>query len=221
VEFSGLRDNTDITATCFGAYGSLAWEKWYVDAVAGYVGLKYDTERFVDLLSERLTGSFDGTEVTAYVEAGYNWDLAPNTHLQPLASLQYTYLNLDSYTESGGASALAFSDQTYNSIKGSLGARLNQTLVESARDFRADLQLRGRWVHEFGDDQSTVDATFVNSPAAVFTVEDEAISRDSAVLGAGLHTDLNRQMRVYLDYDIRLSSDESVNVFSAALQYRW
>jgi outer membrane autotransporter protein len=221
VQFSGLRDNADITATYFGAYGSLAWEKYYVDAVAGYVGLKYDTERFVDLLSERLTGSFDGTEVTAYVEAGYNWDLAPNLHLQPLVSLQYTYLSLDSYTESGGASALAFDDQTYNSIKASLGARLTQTLVETARDFRADLQLRGRWVHEFGDNQSTVDATFVNSPAAVFTVEDESISRDSAVLGAGLHTDLNRQMRVYLDYDIRLNSDESVNVFSAALQYRW
>ncbi len=76
-------------------------------------------------------------------------------------------------------------------------------------------------IHEFGDNHSTVDAAFADRPAAVFTVEDQAVSRESAVLGAGLYADLNKQTRVYLDYDTRLNSDESINVFSAALQYRW
>jgi T5SS/PEP-CTERM-associated repeat protein len=220
-DFGGSRDNTDIDAMNFGLYGSLAWEKWYIDAVGAYVGLTYDTERYVDLLSERLTGSFDGYELAGYVETGCNWDLAPDWRLQPLASVQLTYLSMDSYEESGGVSALAFDEQTYTSVKGSLGARLTKTLAQSAGDFRADLQLRGRWVHEFGDNHSTVDAAFVGSPTAVFTVEDKPIARESVLLGAGISADLNKQTRAYVDYDIRLNSDESVQVVSGALQFRW
>jgi hypothetical protein len=33
------------------------------------------------------------------------------------------------------------------------------------------------------------------------------MSRNSAVLGAGLSADLSRQLRAYVDYDTRLSSD--------------
>jgi len=221
VDFSGSRDNSDLAATYIGLYGSLAWDKWYVDVTAVYANLEYDTERFVDLPGERLTGQFDGSEIAAYVEVGLNCDLAPNLLLQPLASLQYVSLDLDPYTESGGASALGFDDQTYDSLKGALGARLTSRLIETARDCHIDGQLRGRWVHEFGDDRSNVDAHFATDPAAVFTVSDADLAPDSAVLGAGLSADLNRQTRVYVDYDTRLNRDESLYVISAAVQYRW
>jgi T5SS/PEP-CTERM-associated repeat protein len=221
VEFSGSRDNSDLEAAYVGLYGSLAWDEWYVDVAAVYASLQYNTERFVDLFGERLTGQFDGSEIAAYVEAGLNWELAPNTLFQPLISLQYASLDLDSYTESGGVSALSFDEQTYDSVRGSLGARLMSRLIRSAREFHIDGQLRGRWVHEFGDERSSVDAHFASDPAAVFTVSDEELSPDSAVLGAGLSAALDRHTRVYVDYDTRLNRDESLYVISAALQYRW
>jgi outer membrane autotransporter protein len=93
--------------------------------------------------------------------------------------------------------------------------------VESAGDFRADVQLRGRWVHEFGDTQADVDAAFASTPAIGFNVRDQEISRDSAVLGAGVSVDMSATARVYVDYDTRLNRDESIQVVSAALQYRW
>ncbi|NLH41725.1 MAG: autotransporter outer membrane beta-barrel domain-containing protein, partial [Planctomycetes bacterium] len=176
---------------------------------------------FVDLLNERLTGNFDGDEFAAYVEASRNFDLNPKLRLAPLASLQYTYLTLDSYTETGGASALTFDEQTQESIRGSLGARLTQRIAESTGDFYADLQVRGRWVHEFGDDRSSVESAFVSDPTVVFTVRDGKTSRDSAILGTGLSAQLNEHAKVYVDYDARLNSDETVQVISASLQYRW
>ena len=130
-------------------------------------------------------------------------------------------MNLDSYTETGGISALAFDDESYQSVKGSMGARLTRRLLESAAGFRLDGQLRGRWVHEFGDNQSSVDTWFVSNAASVFTIRDAEISRDSALLGAGLSADLSSQLRAYADYNARVSSDETVQVISAALQYRW
>jgi outer membrane autotransporter protein len=221
VDFTGTRDNANLRTMNASLYGSYASGPWFLSSVASYVSLDYDTERFVDLTGERLVGNPGGYELAAYVEAGRNWELAPNLLLQPLASLQYAYLNLDSYTETGGISALAFDDESYQSVKGSMGARLTRRLLESAAGFRLDGQLRGRWVHEFGDNQSSVDTWFVSNAASVFTIRDAEISRDSALLGAGLSADLSSQLRAYADYNARVSSDETVQVISAALQYRW
>jgi len=220
-DFGGSRDNTDFDAAHIGLYGSFARGPWAVDSVATYANLDYETERFVGLLGEELKGNFDGSEFAAYVEGSRSYDLSPRLRLAPLASLQYTYVSLDSYTETGGASALSFEDQTHESVRGSLGARLTRRVIESAGDFRADFQVRGRWVHEFGDTQSSVDSSFASNPAVVFNVRDEDISRDSAVLGFGLSAEISRQVRAYLDYDARLNSDESAQVVSASLQYRW
>lgn len=221
VDFDRSRDSSDFDASHIGLYGSLAWDSWSVDSVFTYASLDYETRRFVDLLDERLSGNFDGSELAAYMELSRDCDLAPSLTLSPLASLQYTYVDLDSYTETGGASALSFDKQTHESVRGSLGARLTKRLIETAGDFQTDVQLRGRWVHEFGDEQASVDSSFASDPAVVFTVKDGEISRDSAVLGAGLCAEMNRQTRVYVDYDTRLNSDESLHVLSASLQYRW
>ncbi len=221
VDFAQSRDNTDFKAKYVGLYGSATWGKWYFDSVATLANLSYDTERFVDLLGERLTGSFDGLEIAGYTEFGRKWQLAPDLLLQPLVSLQYSYLSLDDYTEQGGSSALSFKKQTHDSLKGSLGARLTKSLIETMGDFRASVQVRGRWVHEFADDQASVDTFFATHPAAVFTVRDAEVTRDSAVVGVGFFGDLNKHTRAYVDYDTRFSSDETVHVIGASLQYRW
>ncbi len=221
ISFEGSRDNTDFDAAYIGLYGSYAHGPWAFDSVATYSSLDYDTERFVDVMSEQLTGSFDGSEFAAYVEASRTYDLSPRLRLAPLASLQYSHLKVDSYTETGGDSALSFEEQKQESVRGSLGARLTRSIIESTGDFRADVQLRGRWVHEFGDTRSSVDTSFASDPTVVFDVRDEDVSRDSAVLGVGLAAKLNKQTRAYVDYDTRLNSDETVQVISASLQYRW
>jgi T5SS/PEP-CTERM-associated repeat protein len=221
VDYAHSRDNTEFQAKHLGLYASGAWEKWYLDVVGTYAMLDYDTERFVDLLGERLTASFNGNEAAAYVEVGRNWYPKPDLKVQPLVSLQYTYVGIDPYTEAGGIGALKFDKQTYESTKGSLGARLTRTLVETMGDFRADVQLRGRWVHEFGDSRGDVDVAFADTPAVGFNVRDNAVSRDSAILGAGVYADLTDSTRIYVDYDTRFNSDESVQVIGAALQHRW
>jgi T5SS/PEP-CTERM-associated repeat protein len=221
VDFGSSRDNTDFDAAHFGLYGSFSRGPWYVDSIVTVANLDYETERFVDLLNERLTGSFGGSEFAAYVEASRRFELNPKLCLAPLASLQYTHLNLDSYTETGGVSALAFDEQSQDSIRGSLGARLTQRLIESSGDFNADLQLRGRWAHEFGDNRSSVESSFASDPTVIFTVRDAETARDSAILGAGLAAQVSERTKLYLDYDARLNSDETVQVISAALQYRW
>jgi len=65
-----------------------------------------------------------------------------------------------------------------------------------------------------------VDTAFASDPTAVFTIRDEEISRDSAVVGVGLSVMTAKNTRDCVDFDTRLNSDESVHVMSAALHYR-
>ena len=221
VDFSSSRDSTDLAGTLVGLYGRYEREPWYLDSVLTYANVEYETRRFVDLLGQRLEGDFDGCNLSAYFEAGYDWYRSALWLLQPLASFQLSYLDLEGYTESGGTSALTFEDQDFESYKGSLGLRARRKLFDVAEAAGAVAELRARWRHEFGDRQSSVDAHFATEPAAVFTVSDNGIARDSAILGAGLDARLSRSTRLQLDYDIVLNPDKTDQAVSAAFEYRW
>jgi outer membrane autotransporter protein len=172
-------------------------------------------------LGERLEGDPSGDMLTAYIEAGLNlWRCGRNA-IQPLAAFQFSTLHIDGFTESGGDSALTFDDERYESYKGSLGVKLTRQLFEHATGGRTDLELRGRWVHEFGDTNATFDAAFASEPGVTFRVSDEDISRDSAILGAGLDTWFTRQTRLFLDYGTELNPDHTIHLVSAGLEHRW
>jgi outer membrane autotransporter protein len=172
-------------------------------------------------MGEKLKGDSNGQGISGYVETRYDWGNINHWILQPLASFQFSYLALDSYTERGGTSSLEYDDQSYNSYKGSLGVKLTQELFKRNSDRRESIQLRGRWIHEFGDDNSSVDAHFSSDPDVVFKVSDEGIARDSAALGASFNTDLSRYTQLSFGYDAHLNHDNNLHILSAMFVYRW
>jgi len=221
IDYSDSRDSSDVSATHAGVYGCYDTPHWYLDSILTYTDLEYETRRYVDLLDERLKADPSGDMLTAYFEAGLNWRRGERTLIQPLAGLQLSTLKIDGFTETGGDSALTFDDQRYDSYKGSLGARLTQQLFERENGSRMELELRGRWVHEFGDTTASLDAGFASDPGATFRVSDGDIARDSAVLGAGLDTWFTRQTRLFVDYGTELNPDNTIQVVTAGLEHRW
>ena len=220
---------SDISGTHIGIYGTKNMDEWHVDSILTGSFLKFDTERYVNFntIDEQLKGDFDGMGISGYVEARYDLQTQSSDSwlIQPLAAFQFSCLRLSEYTETGGesgnTSAIAYEDENYNSYKGSLGIKLTQQLFERENKRNASVQLRGRWIHEFGDDNSSVDAHFASDPDAVFEVSSENVSRDSAVLGASFNAGLSRHTQISLGYDTQLNSDDTMHVFSAMLAYRW
>jgi len=221
VDYENSRNSSDLSATTFGFYGRWDMQGAYLDGLLTYSDLEYETRRYVDLMDERLDGDLDGSALTGYVETGFDWCSYRNWLMQPLAAFQFARLDLDEYTESGGDSALGYDDQSYESYKSSLGMKWTRDLLGDAAEERFAVQLRARWVHEFGDTESVVDTYFASDPATVFAVRNDEIARDSAVLGAGLNAQLGRSTRWYADYDVRLNRDDTAHLISAGLQYRW
>ncbi len=220
VDYSTVSDSTDISGRNIGIYDSYYTSDWCFDSILTISQLEYDTKRYVSLTGDNLTGSTEGFGLSGYFEARYDYRSNVSWFIQPLASLQFTYLTLDSYTETGGASALGFGEQEYNSYKGSLGLRARRNIFMKDDSRYATLELRGRWLHEFGDADTNVQAHFANVPNAIFTVTDDEISRDTLVLGVGLSAKPNYRTRLLLDYDLSLNSDDTAHLITLALEYR-
>ncbi len=221
VDYDRLADKADIDTTHAGLYGSYSGDGWYLNYVATHSWLNLDTLRVVDLTGERHKGSFDGYEWSGYFEAGFDWQPAPTWLVQPLAGLQVTSLHLDQYAEEGLASALVFEEQDYESYKASLGARVTKELVLGSHGRAAIVQGRARWVHEFGDASSSVNARFEDVPTVWFKVSDEEVSRDAILLGTGIGIRLTKGLRAFVDYDTSLNADNTAHVISGAVEYRW
>jgi outer membrane autotransporter protein len=214
-------DESDIKNANVGIYGSHYADYLHIDSVFTYSFLKYETERKISMVDEKIKGDTDGRAISGYVEARYDLGNINHWILQPLAAFQFSLLSLDGYNESGGAGSLEYDDQSYNSYKSSLGVKLNQELLGRNRSYSESIQLRGRWLHEFGDDSSSIDAHFVSDPGLVFEVSDEPIARDSALLGITYNADIDSYSRFSLGYDALLNSDGNSHMVSAMLVYRW
>jgi len=214
-------DESNIQNTHVGIYNSLYANYLHLDSIFTYSFLKYETERKISIMNEKIKGDSDGRGISGYVEARYDWGNINHWVLQPLAAFQFSLLSLDGYTESGGTSSLEYDDQSYNSYKGSLGVKLTQELFSRDRSYRESIQLRGRWIHEFGDNNSSLDAHFASDPGVVFEVSDQDIARDSALLGITFNADIDSYTRLSLGYDAFLNSDGNMHLVSAMFVYRW
>ena len=216
-------NESDISSTHIGIYSNRNTDFWHFDTIFTYSSLEYETERFINIniVSEKIKGNSEGQGISGYVETRYDLGNFDRWLLQPLASFQFSFLTMDGYTETGGASSLGFDDQDYNSYKGSLGIKLTQELFAEGSDRIANIQLRGRLIHEFGDDNSSVDAHFASDPGVIFNVSDEDIARNSVLLGASLNAYVDLYTWISLTYDAHLNSDNNMHILSAMFVYKW
>ncbi len=220
VDYTLSGSKSEISGKHIGIYNRSNTTDWFFDYILMYSQLAYETDRNIDLTGENADGSFDGRAISGYMEARYDWRSHISWFIQPLASLQFSLLNLDSYTESGSSSNLTFEEQSYKSCKGSVGVRVKNNLYTDAEGRYTSVELRGRLLHEFGDTDSSIGAHFAGNPGAGFKVRGADIPRDSIVLGLGLSSKPNRKLRLLFDYDISFNADETAHLISAALEYR-
>ena len=117
----GNFDQTDATLGGFaGWYGESAW----INGQVSYSHLGFDTDRTVQLgpATRTHSGSTNGQNISAGINAGWNFT-SGNWRHGPVASLLSQHIQVDGFGEDNPtqSTSLAYSDQTFNSLIGSLG----------------------------------------------------------------------------------------------------
>lgn len=204
------RNNTDIDSYLVEAYGSIKNPGWYVTGRTGFTWHNYDTNRFLTVpFEDHAKGSHDGRQFNASVELGapMRFDGAIVT---PIASLTYSNLHQDGYTEESDAGmALSIKSQSNDSVVSALGIK---ALIPIAED--TVVEGRAAWLHEFADTAQVVGAAFA-AGGGTFTAAGPDVGRDTAALGAGLQAQFAPNSTFELNYDANVRQDYLAHIGSA------
>src|SRR6202007_2361072 len=130
---------------------------FYLDTSVSAGPNGYDTRRTA--LQGTASGNTDGTDVNFLIAGGYDWKVG-NLTIGPTASFQFSYVGLNSFTETGSLAPLKFPDQNTESERTAFGAKASYECKMGK--ITVIPQVSASWQHEFGATAYSVVAGFAS-----------------------------------------------------------
>ncbi|MGD9638162.1 MAG: autotransporter domain-containing protein [Alphaproteobacteria bacterium] len=198
-------NGTDINSYGLNLYGSKNMGSWNLDGSLGYAYHDYSSNRVVNAvgISQNLEGSYGGNQYSASLGANMPKKVGEFV-LTPWGKLDYSYLNQDSYSETGGTAALNVDSRKTDSLRTGLGVNINNKIESEMGTFTPELRLG--WNHEFGDEKTDVTARYATGGAA-FKTEGVSLPRDSATIGLGVDFVNKSNWTLSANYDAEIKED--------------
>ncbi|ARJ65059.1 hypothetical protein WV31_04975 [Magnetospirillum sp. ME-1] len=189
-------------------YGSYEGSPWYVGAALGYTRHLYKASRIVQFTgySAVANGDWAANQYVAKIDGGYPFVLPTNTVLTPIASLTYSRLNQNGYTETGGGgSNLTNPDSHTNSLRSGLGAKVAQPITLDEGKLTPEFRLQ--WMREFMDTKAASTTSSYAAGGSSFTSTGAKPIRDAANIGMGLTFLTKGDVSVAGNYDAEIRPD--------------
>ncbi len=179
--------STTINSALFGVYASYTEGGFYADAVVtgGYNNYKVRRSIEFSTIDRAARSSQNGGQLSAALNLGYDWKIGKFT-LGPIAGLQYTYVGIAPFTESGAGSLnLRVAQQNANSLRTTFGGRVAYTwnLSDSITIIP---EIRMFWLHEFLNNPRAIGAAMDGGNGPGFDYLTSTPDRDSVLAGAGV-----------------------------------
>jgi outer membrane autotransporter protein len=177
-----------------GLYGTVFSDGFFLNSVLGGGLNSYDTRR--DTLGGNARGDTDGTDYNALLGTGYTYRKG-GLSVGPIASLRYSSVGIDSFTERGSLAPLKISEQSEDSLKSTAGMQASYAFLLGKTTVTP--QIRAQWKHEYLDTARGIAASFL--PGGSFTVYGPETGRDSLLLDVGATVQLTQTVGVFLYYN--------------------
>lgn len=174
-------------------YATLYGNGFYLNGIVGGGYGSIDTARRT--WGGMARGQTNATDFNGLLGTGYDIHHGAFTW-GPVASVQYSTVGIDSFTERGPIGALRIDAQSQDSVTTSVGMKASY----SRRIGRVVVtpEIRAQWQHEYLDRSSSIAAGF--SSGSSFTVQGPEIGRDALLLDAGLSAQLTANTAVFVFY---------------------
>jgi outer membrane autotransporter protein len=150
------------------------------------------------------TGGTEGSEWSTFASGGYDFHFGALT-AGPLASLQYTSVHIDGFSEKGSLAPLAIHSDSAESLRSDVGFRLfypwqiGKVVLEPS--------LKAAWEHEYKYSALPITAGFAGIPGPSSTFSGPSEGHDSAVVSAGISVQWTPAIATYVNYDGQLGRD--------------
>ena len=183
---SGFSANTDFNTYQASAYIAYEPGPWFVDGDVSFGWNNYTGTRNISFPGVNLSAqaAYNGQDYTAYAVTGYHFYTQGFT-ITPMASLQYTYMNLGSYTETGADSVnLNVNSQNYNFLQSRLGVKAAHPFATGSGTVVPELH--ANWLHALSNPAIANTATFSVPGSPAFTTPGLKDAADTLNGGLGL-----------------------------------
>ena len=145
------------------------------------------------------TSSPSGQQYAANLSGGYDFHPNPHWVVGPTASLGYTHLDIDSFTETGaGPADLSVDSQSADSLRARIGGHVLYQVHAGSILFQPNLSLS--YQHEFLNDDFNLDSQLNIPGTPGFATQGTNPGRDTGLISLGLTATLDNSMSLYLDY---------------------
>jgi|TARA_A100001391_G_scaffold78435_1_gene50762 subtilase-type serine protease len=224
IETDDLQTSTDADNYVVSLYSGKSWRNGHsrLNLLVGASLSRHnlDAQRTVSTGGvQTLTTDYHGYGRQVFAELGYAFAVTPTSMLEPYASVAWSSLKTQGFTESGGAAALAAKSQTDNVGTMTLGIR-GLTHVDVGKT-QARLRAGLGWRYAAGDLAPKRRMQFVAAPAAAYTVEGVALARNALVVELGAEVDLGRYSALGVSYGGQFGDGTSNSTGSVNLRVRF
>ncbi len=221
VEFATPGDETEIDAFNAALYAAYEQGHFFADAVLSFASQDITTAREIDLGFGIFDAASSYNATTWGLHGEVGWVVSFNGgSFEPFAGLHYANLATDGFSETGaGANNLIVAGQDADTLTSSLGARLAGSWTDGGVRLIPSLEVA--WRHEYMDERQSFLAAFEGDPTTRFQIVSSALSRDSAVVKAGLGAEFDRGFMVFLDYNGVYNTSANSHGATAGVRASW
>ncbi|HEY5039576.1 MAG TPA: autotransporter domain-containing protein, partial [bacterium] len=186
--------SVNVTGGQAGLYGGWQSQSFHLEALVDGGMNSYKTSRAG--YGGTAQASPQGIQYGGQLGFGYDWQVEDLT-LGPFASGQYTYVQLNGFSEQGSLAPLNLPAQGQGSLLSDLGARVSADWTSG--NFVLSPNLSVAWEHQYQGNQDSLTAGLVTG-GNQFSINGPATGTDAAVVGAGLSAQFNKGMNAYVQY---------------------
>jgi uncharacterized protein with beta-barrel porin domain len=160
---------------------------WFADGDASLGWNNYSGNRHIlfPAIDRRALSKYAGEDYTGFLTAGRHF-VTEDVMVTPLASLQYTHVNLGAYTETGASDInLKVAKQNQDFLETGLGANAARHFdLDDGRDLLPEVH--AKWLHELLSTTVKDTATFVAAGSTSFDTIGLKPAADTLNLGTGV-----------------------------------
>jgi uncharacterized protein YhjY with autotransporter beta-barrel domain len=207
------------------SYGGLVYAtvtplpQFFTDIVVGYGHQFYSSDRSAvttAVAANVVIGDTEGDEVRASINFGYDFNLGRFT-IGPRVGVNYKYTTVDGFTEQGAIDAVIYPRQTQESLTTVTGVYASFAISTPIGVLVP--QLTAEYLHEFMNDQKTIDARLAQAGTPV-PFETEAPDRNYFNVAAGFVLALPHGWTPFVNYRRLVGySNHSYQTVTAGLRF--
>jgi outer membrane autotransporter protein len=218
LDYNQALGTATIDTARIGPYAGATFGRWLLDASVSFGYHWIDSTRAVDvpgLGAANATANYNAYDISSYLGLGYRFHPTKRINIIPMASVDYTYFDNQSFTESGGpaGTSLAVASTGINSLRSSLGVGANTWFRTSGVKVVPEISMA--WVHEFFDNNK-ISATFADG-VTPFTVQSGGGKYDGMTVGGGVSVLFRKNISAFLRYGLDYVPRDTAHTLGAGV----